>query len=155
MRSSEGEREPLAEVDLNALVHEALALCPHDDVELLLSPLARRAMRPQGVVRLVLNLVVNAQRHGAPPVEVATGQDQGAQWLEVRDRGPGIDTAQVESLKQPFARGDQARGGPAGAGLGLAIADRAAKAHGARFDLLPREGGGLIARVAWPPAGAA
>lgn len=150
MRSSQGEREPLVEVDLNALVHEALALCPHDNVQLQLNPLPLRAMRPQGVVRLVLNLVVNAQRHGAPPIEVATGEDQGAQWLEVCDRGPGIDAAHVESLKQPFARGDQARGGPSGAGLGLAIADRVARAHGARFDLLPREGGGLIARVTWP-----
>ena len=150
MRSSQGEREPLVEMDLNALVHEALALCPHDNVQLQLSPLPPREMRPQGVVRLVLNLVVNAQRHGAPPIELVTGEDQGELWLEVRDRGPGIDAAHVESLKQPFARGDQARGGPSGAGLGLAIADRVAKAHGARFDLLPREGGGLIARVTWP-----
>jgi two-component system osmolarity sensor histidine kinase EnvZ len=150
MRTNQGEREPLVEADLNVLVHEALALCPHNDVQLRLSPLPLRAMRPQGVVRLVLNLVVNAQRHGAPPIEVATGEQHGVLWLEVRDRGPGIEAARVEALKQPFARGDQARGGPAGAGLGLAIADRVAKAHGARFDLLPREGGGLVARVTLP-----
>ena len=101
-------------------------------------------------MRLVLNLVVNAQHHGAPPVEVATGEDGGALWLEVRDRGPGIDPARVDALKEPFARGDQARGGPSGAGLGLAIVDRVAKAHGARFELLPRAGGGLVARIEWP-----
>jgi two-component system osmolarity sensor histidine kinase EnvZ len=102
------------------------------------------------VERLVLNLVVNAQRHGRPPIELATGHDGTGLWLEVRDRGPGIDPATAESLKEPFARGDRARGGPAGAGLGLAIVDRVARAHGARFELLPREGGGLVARVAWP-----
>lgn len=150
MHSSQGEREPLVEADLNALVHEALALCPLDDVQLQLGPLPLRALRPQGVVRLVLNLVVNAQRHGAPPIEVATGDDHGLLWLEVRDRGPGIDPARVDALKQPFARGDAARSGPSGAGLGLAIAERVAKAHGARLELLPRDGGGLVARVTWP-----
>lgn len=151
MRSSQGEREPLVEADLNALVHEALALSPLDDVRLRLGPLPLRALRPQGVVRLVLNLVVNAQRHGAPPVEVATGDDHGMLWLEVRDRGPGIDPARVDALKEPFARGDAARSGPSGAGLGLAIAERVAKAHdGARFELLQRDGGGLVARVTWP-----
>jgi two-component system osmolarity sensor histidine kinase EnvZ len=57
--------------------------------------------------------------------------------------------ALAEALKQPFARGDEARGGPPGAGLGLAIVDRIAKAQGARFTLAAREGGGLVARVQW------
>lgn len=149
VRSNEGEREPATDADLNDLVQEALTLCPYDGVQLKLGNVCPRPLRRQGVVRLVLNLVVNAQRHGAAPIEVATGEDARALWLEVRDRGPGIDPVQVESLKQPFRRGDQSRGGPSGAGLGLAIVERVAKAHGARFDLLPRDGGGLVARVAW------
>jgi two-component system osmolarity sensor histidine kinase EnvZ len=56
----------------------------------------------------------------------------------------------VDTLKQPFTRGDTARGNPVGTGLGLAIVERIAHAHGARFSLLPREGGGLVARVHWP-----
>lgn len=149
VRSNEGEREPPAEADLNSLVHEALALCPGDDVQLKLGAVGLHPLRRQGIVRLVLNLVVNAQRHGAAPIEVATGEDPQVLWLEVRDRGPGIDPALVDALKQPFRRGDPARGTPGGAGLGLAIVDRVARVHGARFDLLPREGGGLLARVAW------
>jgi two-component system, OmpR family, osmolarity sensor histidine kinase EnvZ len=149
VRSSEGEREPFAEADLNALVREALTLCPDAGVQMRLGTVRRLPLRHQGIVRLVLNLVVNAQRHGAPPIEVATGEDPRQLWLEVRDRGPGIEPAQAETLKQPFRRGDQARGGPSGAGLGLAIVDRVAKAHGARLELLPREGGGLVARVSW------
>lgn len=149
VRSNEGEREPASEVDLNDLVHEALTLCPYDGVQLKLGQVGAHLLRRQGVVRLVLNLVVNAQRHGAAPIEVATGEDPRALWLEVRDRGPGIDPMLVESLKQPFRRGDQSRGGPSGAGLGLAIVERVARVHGARIELLPREGGGLVARVAW------
>ncbi|HET7134828.1 MAG TPA: ATP-binding protein, partial [Casimicrobiaceae bacterium] len=40
--------------------------------------------------------------------------------------------------------------GAAGAGLGLAIVDRIARLHGGTLDLLPRDGGGTIARVRLP-----
>ncbi len=62
--------------------------------------------------------------------------------LAVLDRGPGIPPALAERLKQPFTRRDEARSGSSGAGLGLAIADRVARLHGGRLDLLAREGGG-------------
>jgi two-component system osmolarity sensor histidine kinase EnvZ len=42
---------------------------------------------------------------------------------------------------------DEARSGQGGAGLGLAIVDRIARAHGGSFDLVAREGGGLVARL--------
>ena len=67
--------------------------------------------------------------------------------MEVLDRGPGIPESETERLKRPFTRLDAARGGPAGSGLGLAIVDRVARAHGGRLDLLPRDGGGLLARL--------
>ena len=108
------------------------------------------AMRPQAVQRLVLNLITNAQRHGAPPIEVVTGQDKLGVWLEVRDRGPGIPADRIDALKVPFARGNVSRSGISGAGLGLAIVERIAQAHGARFDLSPRLDGGLVAKVQWP-----
>ena len=69
---------------------------------------------------------------------------------EVRDRGHGIAPDDVARLKQPFTRASEARSredGAAGAGLGLAIVERIARLHGGHFDLLPREGGGLVARV--------
>ncbi len=70
--------------------------------------------------------------------------------LAVLDRGPGIPPGLAERLKQPFTRRDEARSGSSGAGLGLAIADRVARLHGGRLDLLAREGGGLEARVTLP-----
>ena len=76
--------------------------------------------------------------------------------LDVADRGPGIPPAEVERLKQPFTRASAARSnadGVAGAGLGLAIVDRIARLHGGDFDLLPRDGGGTVARVRIPLAG--
>ena len=76
----------------------------------------------------------------------------GGAVIEVLDRGPGIPADEVERLKQPFTRieTETARSGKGGSGLGLAIVDRIARMHGGTFDLAPRDGGGLIARVAFP-----
>ena len=105
-------------------------------------PFARMAVR-----RAVGNLVDNALRHAGEPVEVELKNGPDQVVIEVRDRGPGIPIGEVERLKRPFTRLDAARGGPAGSGLGLAIVERVARAHGGRLDLVPREGGGLVARL--------
>jgi two-component system osmolarity sensor histidine kinase EnvZ len=52
-------------------------------------------------------------------------------------------------MLQPFTRLDRARS-TSGTGLGLAIVDRIARMHGGSVRLLPREGGGLRARVELP-----
>jgi len=153
-------QEPMVAADLNALARDVLAQCAQDPrdaarVTLQAGAVAGVSLRVESVRRMILNLVVNAQRHGRPPVELATGETDGRVWLEVLDRGPGIPAECADALKQPFARGDVSRSGPPGAGLGLAIVERIAHDHGARFDLLPRAGGGLVARVCWPPARAA
>jgi len=146
------ERETAVATDLNALARESALQVAGGPLILQLDATQPAWLRPQASLRLVLNLLVNAQRHGAAPFELATGDGAQGPWLEVRDRGPGIAPALAGALKQPFARGDEARGASGGAGLGLAIADRVAQADGARFELLPREGGGLVARVCWPSA---
>ena len=50
-------------------------------------------------------------------------------------------------MKRPFTRLEAARSDVGGSGLGLAIVDRVARMHGGRLELLPREGGGLVARL--------
>jgi two-component system osmolarity sensor histidine kinase EnvZ len=103
--------------------------------------------------RLLTNLIENALRHGGAAVELATGHDEAHVWVEVRDRGPGIPATEADRMLQPFTRLDTARSG-SGTGLGLAIVDRIARMHGGRVRLLPREGGGLVARVELPLAAA-
>lgn len=152
------EQEAPVVLPLREFLAETLALAPGLPQPVLMpGPAVTRRSRPQALRRLVLNLVVNAQHHGAPPVEVGCGEDAGSVWIEVRDRGPGIAPARVDELRRPFQRGDAARGGVPGSGLGLAIVERIARAEGAQLSLLPREGGGLVARVTWaaPGAGAA
>jgi two-component system osmolarity sensor histidine kinase EnvZ len=83
---------------------------------------------------------------------VATGTEGTNAVIEVRDRGPGIPVTEIERLKQPFTRLETARSDAGGSGLGLAIVDRVARMHGGSLDLVPREGGGLVARVVLPGA---
>jgi two-component system, OmpR family, osmolarity sensor histidine kinase EnvZ len=109
--------------------------------------LPAQPLRSTAVSRMIANLIDNALRYGAPPVDVVTRVDGRSVVLDVADRGPGIAADQVERLKRPFTRGEPARTGGAGAGLGLAIVERIARLHGATFELLPREGGGTCARV--------
>ena len=107
-------------------------------------------LKATAISRIVANLVDNALAYGAPPVEVVTADGQAFATIEVLDRGPGIAPEGIERLKRPFTRADDARArddGAAGAGLGLAIVERIARMHGGRLDLVPREGGGTIARV--------
>lgn len=107
-------------------------------------------LRPLAMQRMVDNLLANAVRHAGGELLVRVASIPGAVTLSVLDRGPGIPAELVEHLKQPFTRRDASRSGSSGAGLGLAIADRVATLHGGRLELLPREGGGLEARITLP-----
>lgn len=107
-------------------------------------------LRPLAIQRLLDNLLGNAIKHGGSEVLVRVRREGPHAMVSVLDRGPGIPPGQVDHLKQPFTRKDEARSGESGAGLGLAIANRIAAMHGARLDLLPRDGGGLEARVMFP-----
>jgi two-component system osmolarity sensor histidine kinase EnvZ len=100
--------------------------------------------------RALMNLVDNALNHAGGEVEVDASQRDGHVVLEVLDRGPGIPADEADRLKRPFTRLDEARSGRGGAGLGLAIVERVARAHGGRFELAAREGGGLAARLVLP-----
>lgn len=111
--------------------------------------------RPQAIRRAITNLIDNAFRY-APPTTPADAPELtllvvGRQiQIDISDRGPGIPVTEIDHMKRPFTRLDSARSNVTGAGLGLAIVERIARAHGGRLDLLPRDGGGLIARICLP-----
>jgi two-component system, OmpR family, osmolarity sensor histidine kinase EnvZ len=106
--------------------------------------------RPLAVRRLVTNLVDNAIRYGVEDVQICTYISDGKILLTVLDRGPGIQSVDPNQLIKPFARENSARGSQLGAGLGLSIVDRVAKAHGGALYLANRTEGGMIATVTLP-----
>jgi two-component system osmolarity sensor histidine kinase EnvZ len=144
-----GADEAKAEADLDGEIGD-LAEHYHrigKNVSFRLNGHARFRFARLAVRRAVANLVDNALRYAGEPVEIETSRKDGEVTVEVRDRGPGIPSSEIERLKQPFTRLDASRAGPAGSGLGLAIVERIAQAHGGRLELVPREGGGLVARL--------
>jgi two-component system osmolarity sensor histidine kinase EnvZ len=70
--------------------------------------------------------------------------------VAVSDSGPGIAPDQMERLLRPFERGDTSRSGSGGAGLGLAIVDRIARAHHGRLRLVANQPTGLRAELRIP-----
>jgi two-component system sensor histidine kinase CpxA len=87
---------------------------------------------PELLRRAVENVVRNAMRH-APvesPVEVTASADGGRVRVTVRDYGPGVPDEHLRTIFQPFFRVETDRGrSTGGAGLGLAIAQRAVELH--------------------------
>ncbi len=152
------EGEPAEPTDLRAVVmHVAEPMLRRGArIEMKIAELPLLRLRPLALLRLVANLLNNALRHGGgtAPIEIGTRVEGNDVILEVMDRGPGIPAEEADRLKQPFTRLESARSGASGAGLGLAIVERVARSHGGRFELIPREGGGLIARVTLPAASA-
>jgi len=86
------------------------------------------------------NLVENALRHGRGRILLQAHRRNGRVELHVRDEGPGFSLEFIERAFEPFTRGDPARVGP-GAGLGLAIVDVIARAHGGAAYAANRDGG--------------
>ena len=144
--------DALVASDLNQIARDACERFVRQgaSIQTELADLPSVKLRPVAMQRLLANLLDNAVKHGNQEVLVRTAIGNGGVLLSVLDRGPGIPESESERLKQPFTRLDSARSGKTGAGLGLAIVDRIARLHGGKFDLLPRTGGGLEARLLLP-----
>lgn len=144
----------MRDVDLNALVTEvARGFDPQrEPIVLDLDPLPPLRLRPVAVQRVLANLLRNALDHAGQGIVVRTARTADGFILSVLDRGPGVPPAEIDRLKQPFTRMQAARSGPGGSGLGLAIVERFVQLHGGRFEMLPRAGGGLEARISLPAA---
>lgn len=155
-RSAHAALEPPRQVDVAALL-DAIA-CDRIDAG---QPVAWtpaepcvRPTRPDALKRIVGNLLDNALKF-AGQAELALEEDDGRVLIAVRDRGPGIPPGQLAQVLRPFVRGEPSRNrATGGSGLGLAIVQRLAEALDARFELRPRDGGGLQALL-WLPADAA
>jgi len=109
---------------------------------------------PEGLHRILTNLIDNAVRHARSGVRVAAGPREEAPgqqvWITVTDDGPGIPAADTERVFARFTRLDDARAiDDGGAGLGLAIVAELLLRHGGTIRLSDA-GPGLRAEVSLP-----
>jgi two-component system sensor histidine kinase HydH len=142
-----GPKEPvLREIHPRALVEHAVALLAREaetrgiriDLQ---GETPAVSMDPDQMTQAVLNLLLNAMEAmtegGTIRVTIETDR-AGRGWvLAVEDSGPGIPTADLEQLFNPFFTTKKR-----GTGLGLAIVHRIVENHGGTIEVESRPGGG-------------
>ena len=113
---------------------------PHAALRVLADPEMLRAV--------FLNLLLNAVESGSSaPIDVDVSDVNGQCQIDIADRGSGVDGADTERLFQPFHSTKTT-----GTGLGLAIVRRFVSLQNGSMTLMPRPGGGAVARVTLPLA---
>ncbi len=102
--------------------------------------------------RVITNLADNAICYGeGKPVTIECYCEASSAIIQIKDRGPGIPDTESETVFRPFYRLESSRNRfTGGSGLGLAIARQLCDARGWKIRLLPRDGGGTIARLEFP-----
>jgi two-component system sensor histidine kinase VanS len=146
-------------VDLSLAAEEAsetlLPLAAERGVTLEVSGTAAVTMGSRALLfQLTSNLVHNAIVHNLPEggwVRVTTSTAGATGILTVENTGAALTPFLVSTLTEPFQRGaERTHGDHEGVGLGLAIVQSIARAHGAVLTLTPRDGGGLRVEVRLP-----
>ncbi len=141
-------------VALGLLLERVVLLEQRLAVELAAGPPVVLDADPDQLEQMFINLLANAVdaslANGAQPVRASWWVDDAALVVTIEDRGLGI--ANTENLFVPFYTTK-----PAGSGVGLALAQQIARAHGGEISLVNREDGdGARATIRLPlglPAG--
>ena len=95
--------------------------------------------------RILANLVLNAHRHGRPPVVVTVvAPPGGTPTIEVRDHGPGYPDALLRHGPQRFRTDAPGRGKGHGLGLTIAVGQAAVLGIGLHFGNGPDGGASTI-----------
>ncbi len=118
-------------------------------------PVAVRA-DPQRVEQVLMNLLVNARRHGpvGGAVRVTVAREGDVARVTVDDDGPGVADDALARLGERMFRADPSRSAKTGGhGLGLSIAVRIVQRHGGAVTFARSPLGGLRASLTLPRAG--
>ena len=155
-RAEQGDFLHLADVDLDVLTEELLAKARALDGarEWALdgvAPVRVRADR-QRLTQAAMNLARNAVEHTDPGDRIALGSAarDGEALLWVSDAGAVVAQAEQQRIFERFARAGRSRQRAEGAGLGLAIVQAIAEAHGGGVDLRSPPGEGATFTIVIP-----
>ena len=147
-------RSPIVErVDVRAVVIDAIAsaeaAATASGPGIVVPEASMLVLADREMLRAVLlNLLMNACQSGSSvPIEVQLSRQDGWGQIDVLDRGTGLGGTDPERLFEAFHTTKKS-----GTGLGLPIVRRLLTLQGGSVALLPREGGGAIARVTLPAA---
>lgn len=145
----DGSDEELQETNINSLLQELVIQFKPLDLRFEPQELPIISARSLSLKRLIGNLINNAKRYGAEPIELSAYLHEQHIKICVADHGEGIPEDQISELMQPFVRGNAART-VQGSGLGLAIVKRIVDIHQGELYIHNRESGGLEAIITLP-----
>ncbi len=129
---------------------DLVAQLPFDQLEIDTDDSAEVQADPDLLAATLMNLLDNAQRHGARRVVITVTRRNGRAFLRLADDGSGLaapDRARLQAAMDAQAYDGQT-------GLGLMLADLVARAHGGRLHLCP-EGPGCVVELSLDEARAA
>ncbi|MET8055941.1 sensor histidine kinase [Streptomyces microflavus] len=157
-RLDAGEKPGAARIEAGALVREEVSQRTADRIPVTVEVAEGAAYEVSGsrgqLVRVVGNLLDNAQRHAESRITVQVAADGRGVRVEVRDDGAGVPEDERERIFERFVRLDDARSrDDGGAGLGLAIARDVAARHGGTLTVHRAPEGGAAFRL-WLPRAA-
>lgn len=156
-------KQPLERVDLGLCANDTLndtRMRSKGDVQIETSIMGNLYVmaHPTELVRAIQNIIVNADRYGRDPetgrldLNIQVLRQGNDAVLRIGDKGKGVPAEEMARIVRPFERGDTARGGAKGAGLGLAIVGRVVKRSGGKITLSANHPHGLIVELSMPLA---
>ena len=104
----------------------------------------------QSVLLVIMNLLDNAAKYGAPPIEVFIQRGRRHLYVRVRDHGPGIPAEHHKRVFDRFFRIRREHSTVRGSGIGLALVKRIMEAHGGRAWVESPVGLGALVSVSFP-----
>jgi signal transduction histidine kinase len=107
---------------------------------------------PDRAAQALDNLITNALRYGEGTITLSARRDGDSVELHVTDEGRGFPDELLPRAFERFGRGQHARASEPGSGLGLALVEAVAVAHGGRAEARNRPGGGADVSIAFPRA---
>jgi len=145
-----GSDPPRSEVDLAEVVRTVARDFSVTDrpVEVQIEDEITTSGDPEALRRILVNLLDNAHKYGAPPVRVSLERSDDRAVLSVLDAGAGLPATQRERLFERFYRADDS--GKPGLGLGLPIVRGLAASWGGHVWAEDAPAGGALFRVALP-----
>jgi len=153
------DREPKLEpIQINAVVSDVIELMQSqaDDKGVLLvsdpeQPMPAIPADPEGVHRVVLNLLINAldavpESTGVITVRTHYDEQNGEAQIIVGDNGAGIPKDDIDKIFDIF----HSTKGHGGTGLGLTVARKIVEEHGGKIDVTSHVGEGTVFTVRLP-----
>jgi two-component system OmpR family sensor kinase len=152
--AAQHDAQPQGVANATEVAEAVVAAHSHDassrgvDLELVESPERVRVGVDQDLAERILHPVVeNALRYGRGKVEVRVTRNGSSVLFAVDDDGPGVLHDEQETIFEPAVRGSAGRSTYNGAGLGLALSRRLARAVSGDVEAFPGASGHFVIRL--------